>query len=85
MFSATMPADILDLISVHFNKGAKRIQVKGKATDADGIYEITINGIEANVSENGSFTADVPLKYGKNDLVVKATDLKQASSTKTFI
>ncbi|MFK8060867.1 MAG: hypothetical protein AB8B78_12345 [Polaribacter sp.] len=63
---------------------AKRIQVKGKATDADGIYEITINGIEANVSEDGSFTADVPLKYGKNDLVVKATDLKQASSTKTF-
>ena len=27
----------------------------------------------------------MPLKYGKNDLVVKATDLKQASSTKEFI
>ena len=63
---------------------AKRILVKGKATDADGIYEITINGIDANVSADGSFTANVPLKFGKNDLVVKATDLKQASSTKRF-
>jgi len=64
---------------------AKRILVKGKATDADGIYEISVNGVEANVQENGSFVANVPLKYGKNDLIVKATDLKQASSTKTFV
>ncbi|WP_298883835.1 caspase family protein [uncultured Polaribacter sp.] len=63
----------------------KRIQVKGKATDSDGIYEITVNGIEANVAEDGTFIANVPLKYGKNDLIVKATDLKQASSTKTFV
>lgn len=63
---------------------AKNIQVKGKATDADGIYEITINGIEASVSDDGTFVANVPLKYGKNDLIVKATDIKQASSTKTF-
>ncbi|MGJ8743178.1 hypothetical protein [Polaribacter sp.] len=62
----------------------KRIFVRGKATDSDGIYEITINGIEANVKEDGTFTAQVPLKYGKNDLIVKATDLKQASSTKSF-
>jgi len=27
----------------------------------------------------------VPLGYGKNDLIVKATDLKQASSTKSFV
>lgn len=64
---------------------AKNILVKGTASDADGIYEITINGIEANVNGNGDFTANVPLKYGKNDLIVKATDLKQASSTKTFV
>ena len=63
---------------------AKRIQVTGRATDADGIFEITVNGIEANVTENGNFTANVPLKYGKNDLIVKATDMKQSSSTKTF-
>ena len=63
---------------------AKKITVRGKATDSDGIYEITVNGVEANVSEDGTFIANVPLKYGKNDLIVKATDLKQASSTKKF-
>lgn len=62
----------------------KTVTVTGKASDNDGIFEITINGTEANVSGDGSFSANVPLKYGKNDLIVKATDMKQASSTKTF-
>ena len=62
----------------------KRITVRGKAIDPDGIFEIMVNGVEANVSEDGSFVASVPLKYGKNDLVVKATDIKEATSTKTF-
>ncbi len=58
--------------------------MRGKATDKDGIYEVTINGVDATVKEDGTFTANVPLKFGTNDLIVKATDLKQASSTKTF-
>jgi len=62
----------------------KRILVRGKATDKDGIYEIIINGIDATISDDGSFTANVPLKIGTNELIVKATDLKQASSTKRF-
>ena len=62
----------------------KKILVKGKATDKDGIYEIIINGVDANISDDGTFTANVPLKIGSNDLIVKATDLKQASSTKKF-
>ncbi|WKD86545.1 hypothetical protein KCTC32516_01921 [Polaribacter huanghezhanensis] len=62
----------------------KKILVRGKATDKDGIYEVTINGVDATVKEDGTFTANVPLKFGTNDLIVKATDLKQASSTKTF-
>ena len=62
----------------------KKILVRGKATDKDGIYEVVINGVDASIKEDGTFTANVPLKIGTNDLVVKATDLKQASSTKTF-
>lgn len=62
----------------------KRITVRGKATDKDGIFEVMINGVDATLKEDGSFTASVPLKVGSNDLVVKATDIKQASSTKTF-
>ena len=62
----------------------KRIIVRGKATDKDGIYEIIINGIDATISDDGTFTANVPLKIGTNELIVTATDLKQASSTKRF-
>jgi len=62
----------------------KKVLVKGKATDKDGIYEVTINGIDATVYEDGRFVAKVPLKIGDNTLVVKATDIKQASSTKSF-
>lgn len=62
----------------------KKIRVSGKATDKDGIYEVLINGVDATVNEDGTFYANVPLKIGSNDLVVKATDIKQASSTKRF-
>lgn len=62
----------------------KRIQVRGKATDKDGIYEVMINGVDASIQEDGTFIANVPLKIGSNELVVKATDIKQASSTKAF-
>lgn len=62
----------------------KKIVVRGKATDKDGIYEVLVNGVDATVYDDGSFVANVPLKIGSNDLVVKATDIKQASSTKTF-
>lgn len=61
------------------------IQVKGIATDKDGIFEITVNGKEAYVTGNGNFTANVPLIYGDNTLIVKATDLKQKSSIKKFV
>lgn len=62
----------------------KKIQVKGKVTDKDGIYEVLVNGVDAMVYEDGTFVANVPLKIGSNELVVKATDIKQASSTKRF-
>jgi hypothetical protein len=62
----------------------KRIKVRGKATDPDGIFEVLINGVDATVNADGTFFANVPLKFGENDLVVKASDIKQASSTKTF-
>ena len=35
---------------------------KGKASDKDGIFEVIINGVDATIYEDGSFTASVPLK-----------------------
>ncbi len=62
----------------------KKIMVRGKAEDKDGIYEVLINGVDATINDDGTFFANVPLKIGSNDLVVKATDIKQASATKRF-
>jgi len=64
---------------------AKRITVRGKATDADGIYEVTVNGVDATLQADGSFVAQVPLRVGDNNLNVKATDLKYNSALTKFI
>ena len=63
---------------------AKRITVKGKATDADGVYEVTVNGIDASLQADGSFVTQIPLRVGDNNLNVKATDLKYNSSITKF-
>ncbi len=63
---------------------AKKMTVKGKATDADGIFEVTINGVDASLQSDGTFEAQVPLRVGDNDLNVKATDLKYNSSITKF-
>ncbi len=63
---------------------AKRITVRGKVTDADGVYEVTVNGVDAALQADGSFVAQVPLRVGDNDLNVKATDLKYNSSITKF-
>ena len=63
---------------------AKKLTVKGKATDADGIFEVTINGVDASLKADGTFEAQVPLRVGDNDLNVKATDLKYNSAITKF-
>lgn len=62
----------------------KNIVVQGKAEDKDGIYEVLVNDVDATVYEDGSFIANVPLKVGSNELEVKASDIKKASSNKIF-
>jgi hypothetical protein len=62
----------------------KKLRVRGKAKDADGIYEVTVNGIEAKVESDGRFFADIPLKIGKNKISIKVTDIKMRSAHKEF-
>jgi hypothetical protein len=62
----------------------KQILVKGRATDDSGIYEVTINGLNANVNSNGDFQQYVRLAVGDNTITVKATDTKNNSGTYTF-
>jgi Caspase domain/Glucodextranase, domain B len=62
----------------------KEISVKGKASASDGIYEVTVNGIEAKVDGNGEFQQDVKLAVGENTITVKATDIKNNTGSLTF-
>ncbi|MDW7692552.1 caspase family protein [Flammeovirgaceae bacterium SG7u.111] len=62
----------------------KTVRVSGMATDPDGVYEVLINGMEANLQSNGFFSLDVPLAVGNNTIEVKATDVKMLAAKQTF-
>lgn len=60
------------------------VRVAGRATDSDGVYQVTANGLEANLQSGGYFSINVPLAIGDNSIVIKATDTKMKSATKTI-
>lgn len=62
----------------------KQIIIKGKVTDASGIYEVVINGVEAAIDQNGNFQQAIKLAVGDNTISVRATDTQDNSSFYTF-
>ena len=64
---------------------SKTIEIIGKVEDESGIFEVVINGIDANVSAEGVFRAIVPLAYGDNTITIRATDIKMNSDKLEFI
>ena len=62
----------------------KKISVRGKAVDDSGIYEVSVNGLQAQLSSDGSFWAEVRLRIGENTLEVIAEDTKGNRATKSF-
>lgn len=65
-------------------RGEKSVTVRGQATDESGVYEVTINGVDARLSANGDFQAQVPLAVGENELRVRAEDTKNNSAETVF-
>ena len=62
----------------------KSITIKGRATDESGVYEVSVNGVEARISSNGDFQTQVPLAVGENELHVKATDTRNNTVETVF-
>ena len=62
----------------------KKITVRGKAVDESGIYEVSVNGVDAQLSADGGFWAEVRLRIGENILEVIAEDTKGNRATKRF-
>jgi hypothetical protein len=58
--------------------------VKGKVEDAGGIFAVMVNGIEAKVSADGQFLAEIPQAFGINTVKVVATDIALNSSKLQF-
>lgn len=54
----------------------KTIVVRGTVTDEGGVYEVSVNGVEAQLTPAGEFSAQVKLGIGDNTVTVKAIDTK---------
>jgi hypothetical protein len=63
----------------------KDMIIEGKAEDASGIYEVSVNGEEAHLQENGTFQAKVLLGMGENKISVQAIDPKRNVSNKIIV
>lgn len=60
------------------------VSIKGNALSLNGVRLVTINRQKARLLEDGSFSAEVPLKTGDNALIVSATDSRGNTATETF-
>jgi hypothetical protein len=63
---------------------SKLLTVKGKVEDAGGIFEVVVNGVEAKVSADGIFLAEINQGYGTNNIRIIATDVAQNKATFEF-
>ena len=63
---------------------AKTLVVKGTVKDAGGVFEVDVNGVEAKVSSDGVFLAEIPQAFGRNKVTIKAIDVSLNSSVMEF-
>jgi hypothetical protein len=81
---------LINIISPTLYKGVtnqvytKQIDIVGKVETSKGIFEVLVNGIEAFVSQDGSFRSTVLLVVGNNDLTIEAIDGRQNKSSVTY-
>ena len=64
--------------------GTRTLIIEGKVEDAGGIFAVMVNGIEAKVSADGQFLAEIPQAFGKNLIKIVATDVSMNSSKLEF-
>ena len=69
----TDPPDAANAEVIHEDK---TITIGGRAEDESGLYEILVNGEEADVSPDGTFQQEVRLAYGRNQVRIEAVDLE---------
>ena len=61
-----------------------KFTVTGIAESKVGIMDVTVNGQDAELDEQGHFSTAIPLKVGQNTITVMASDVLENKSTKQF-
>jgi len=61
------------------------INIVGNASGGSGIAKVLANGQQANLDEQGNFSAEILLKHGENQITISATDTQSMTSSKTFV
>ncbi len=80
----------IQITSPVFPRGVKKLQqdktvvVKGLASDASGIFEVRVNGVEAELDANGQFWSEVLLRVGENRITVEAMDIRRNAASTAF-
>ena len=64
--------------------GTRSLRVAGRATDRDGIREVTVGGVRAAVDRSGSFSATVALTGEEQLITVRAVDTRGAAAERSF-
>lgn len=63
----------------------KRVVIKGIVRDESGVFEVTVNGKEAHLREDGEFSAEIRLAFGENLISIKAEDTRENVSSKSLL
>jgi len=61
------------------------LPVEGKVEDKNGIFEISINGFPAKISEDGRFSGEATLFEGNNTLFIRAVDKLDNATEQTLM
>jgi hypothetical protein len=81
---------LITIIEPQVQRGIKIIRktelvnLKGKATDPNGVLEVLINNQKAKLTTKGEFTTSLYLQVGDNPIIVKAVDNKFNTTIDTF-
>jgi hypothetical protein len=60
------------------------IEITGTAYDENGIFSVTINGVPAKTSLDGTFTAEIKMIEGSNKITILAKDKNMNTSSESF-
>lgn len=87
---STIAPPVISITSPLPGKGTKVISseamvtVRGSALSLNGVKLVTVNRQRARLLEDGTFSAEVPVKNGDNAIAVSATDSRGNTATETF-